>query len=100
MGLKINITSKEKSYKKNLIKLEVPINNDKVVFIILTKVIVFYIRPDIINFKKPKLEKHFSDSFSLYLSLKNCLYNLLKVFFYILNNIIYKSLERSSKKSN
>lgn len=89
----------KKSHKQNSIKPN-GFSNDKIVVALLTKVITFYVVPIIINIGGSSLKKLFSGFFHGYLSLKNCLNDLLKVLFYILGNVIYGSLRGSNREFN
>lgn len=82
---------KKKSYKQGLIRPSC-FNNSKIIFTLLAKAVSFYVKLTIINFERLNLEKLFSSSFAYCLNLKNCLNNLFKVPFNILDNVVYKNL--------
>ena len=70
------------------------------VFALLSKVVIFHMRPITRDFGGPGLEGFFSSSFPWCLSLENYSNDLLEVLFGILSHVICGSLWESSSKFN
>ncbi len=66
---KVDLISIKKKLKQNLIRLN-SFSYSKVVFILLTKVKILYVRPITINVGQPGLERFFSSFFFLVLKLE------------------------------
>lgn len=82
--MKIDIISEKKNYKRNLIRSNS--FNSKIVFILLTKVITFYLKPIIIEIKEYGLKKFFLTFFLIFEPRQ--LFKLFGTyFFYIICNV-------------
>ena len=53
--MEVDLISKKKDHKQNLVKSN-DFNNGKIIFILLTKVVIFFIGPNTINIKGSSFE--------------------------------------------
>lgn len=83
LSLTVNLISKKKICKQNLVKFN-GFSDGKIVFTLLTEVITLPVRSTTINIRKVGFKKLVFGFFFWYLSLGYRLYNLLQVFFNII----------------
>ncbi len=84
--IEVDLISKKKSCKRNLIKFS-GFSGGKVVFTLLTEVVIFYMELTTIDVRLLGFKSLISGPFFLYLSLKDRLDNFFQVIFGILGSV-------------